>query len=122
MITALTPTFLAAQMPGAHRFVVEHVHVMNTLPTVLLIVFAFFAFFAVVVAITNDAPGALVVACLFGLLAWLIPFVALTPRHTDIRHRAQIYMVGAPGQHIWMPAQRLPDGIWWPDGAVRPGK
>jgi hypothetical protein len=113
---------LAAALPGAHRFLPVHIHVWNSLPLELLIVLIVLAVISYFLALFSGALGGLWFALAFAFSAWLVPFAILTPRHTETRHQAQILMVGAPSQRLWINAQRLPDGVWWPDEAQRPGQ
>jgi nitrate reductase NapE component len=97
-----------------HHFT-YHIHVLNILPLVFVVVFGFIAWMFFLVAMGE--PAALFGTLIFGVAA-LILGLTLTWHHTELRHGVEM-KVQINEQQVWIPAKRLPSGQYWPTGFAR---
>lgn len=91
-----------------------HENVLNNVPFVPVVFLGALAIFFFFVA--ND--GAFMLGLGFGMIAALLS-VTLPWSHTELRHGVEM-QIQVNHQAVWVPAARLPNGVWWPsDPATR---
>lgn len=89
-----------------------HVHLLNPFPFIPVLVLGVLAFLCIIMGI--DEPGSVIVGMVFGAIALALG-LCFPWNSSELRHGAEI-QVQVNHQTVWIPAQKLPNGVYWPVG------
>lgn len=104
--------------PGIHHLVHHNVQIVNGWPTGITVVLAILAlvifFFSFV---EEDGKMFLTSLLVAGLIA--IPGLGWGYHHSEKGTPIPFLLVNTGKYKVWVPAHRLTNGDWWPDGGYR---